>query len=262
MKMIFLSITCLTIVIITAGCKSTNIVSAGSSAGSEMLYKSKWYLSEVQGGPVNEGMVTYAHLLFTPGQLNKVTGSTGCNRLNGSYELSGVNLIKFSPLATTRMACPGNTEAKFIDALGKVKNWSIINEELLLSEGDVVLAKLYAVSMEMDKLSGNWDLNYLSGQRIAFDGLYPEKKPFISFNFSQKVLSGSTTCNGFSSKYTVTGNTIQFGDALKTMIFCEGGGEEAFLNMLKKVNKYAITDDNTLTFLTGDIAVMRFVKRK
>ena len=46
------------------------------------------------------------------------------------------------------------------------------------------------------------------------------------------------------------------------MMFCEGGGEEAFLNMLKKVNKYAITDENTLAFLIGDVAVMRFAKRK
>ncbi len=45
------------------------------------------------------------------------------------------------------------------------------------------------------------------------------------------------------------------------MIFCEGGGEEAFLNMLKKVNRYALTNDKTLTFLIDDVAVMRFAKK-
>lgn len=46
------------------------------------------------------------------------------------------------------------------------------------------------------------------------------------------------------------------------MMFCEGGGEEAFLKMLKEVNKYALSDDYILTFMIEDIAVMRFTKRK
>ncbi len=43
-------------------------------------------------------------------------------------------------------------------------------------------------------------------------------------------------------------------------MFCEGGGEEAFLNMLKKLNKYAVSN-NTLTFMIDDVAVMRFSKK-
>ncbi len=262
MKMILFLVTSLAIIIVVAGCYGSKAIKSSSSIGSEMLYKNKWYLTEVQGESVNAGNDNHAHLLFSAGQPNKVTGSTGCNRLNGSYDLSGVNVIKFSPLASTRMACPGITEAKFVEALGQANKWSIVNEQLLLSNGKILLAKLNAISMELDKLSGRWDLNYISGQRIAFDGLYPDKKPTVSFNFSQNVLSGNTTCNGFSSKYTVTGNNIKFGDALKTMMFCEGGGEEAFLNMLKKVNKYALKDEDTLEFLIDDVAVMRFTKRK
>ena len=43
------------------------------------------------------------------------------------------------------------------------------------------------------------------------------------------------------------------------MMYCEGGGEEAFLNMLKKVDHYS-ADGKALTFLIGDIPVMRFTK--
>jgi hypothetical protein len=57
----------------------------------------------------------------------------------------------------------------------------------------------------------------------------------------------------------MNGNNVKFADALKTMIFCEGGGEETFLNMLKKVNKYAVSS-TTLTFMIDDVAVMRFSK--
>ena len=29
------------------------------------------------------------------------------------------------------------------------------------------------------KLDGSWQLTYISGPRIAFDGLYPDKKPML-----------------------------------------------------------------------------------
>ncbi len=268
MKKIFLSLFAATLFFMLNSCNSSKGVSSGKavssqpSQGSELLYQYKWYLTELRGKPFTfVGNNNYAHLLFTPGQQNRVTGSTGCNRLNGSYDLTGVNFLKFSPLATTKMACQGNTEAEFIEALGQVNNWSIASEQLLLSNGKILVAKLKAVSMETDKLSGTWDLNYISGLRIAFDGLYPKEKPSISFNLSSNELGGNTTCNGFSSKYTINGNNINFADPLKTMMFCEGGGEEAFLNMLKKVNKYAVSDGNTLTFMIDDVAVMRFGKK-
>ncbi|HEV8080213.1 MAG TPA: META domain-containing protein [Chitinophagaceae bacterium] len=74
-------------------------------------------------------------------------------------------------------------------------------------------------------------------------------------------MAGNTSCNGFSSKVTIDGNKINIAEPFaKTMIFCEGGGEETFLNMLKKVNKYSVSD-NTLTFLIDDVAVMRFAKK-
>ncbi|MEO5636710.1 MAG: META domain-containing protein [Chitinophagaceae bacterium] len=261
MKNFFLSFFAVTLLFMLISCHSSKPINEAVPGGSEMLYQYKWYLTELQGQPFTFiGNDNYAHLLFSAGQPNKVTGSTGCNRLNGSYDLTGVNFVKFSPIVTTRMACEGKTEAQFIEALAQVNNWSIFNEQLLLGNGKIVVAKLNAVSMETDKLSGTWNLNYISGLKISFDGLYPDKKPTIAFNFSTKELGGNTTCNGFSSKFTINRNNIHFADALKTMIFCEGGGEEAFLSILKKVNKYSV-NDNTLTFLTDDVAIMRFAKK-
>jgi heat shock protein HslJ len=261
-KKIFLFLFAATLFFMLNSYRSSKLISGPLASGSEMLYQYKWYLSELQSQPFTFIKINnHAYLLFTPGQQNSVTGSTGCIRLTGSYDLTGVNFMKFSQLDTTKMACPGNTEAHFIEALGQVDNWSIANEQLLLSSGKKIAAKLNAVSMETDKLSGVWDLNYISGLRIAFDGLYPDKKPTISFNFSAMELGGNTTCNGFSSKFILNGNNIKFADPLKTMMFCEGGGEEAFLNMLKKVNKYAISDGNTLTFMIDDVSIMRFAKK-
>ena len=260
-----------TLFFMLSGCTSSKPIVGGTPGGSEMLYQNQWNLIELKGKPIISSSDETPHLLFSPGQVNKVSGSTGCNRLNGSFELTGVNLIKFSPLATTRMACPGmNNEAPLIKTLSEANNWSIIDDILMLNNGKELLAKFRQIIKPITNpeipetdalLSGTWDLNYISGQRITFNALYPNKKPTISFNLTSNLLTGNTTCNGFTSKYTKNGYTIKFADPLKTMVFCEGGGEEAFLNMLKKVNNYTVTNENTLAFLIDDVAVMRFVKK-
>lgn len=259
MKKTIVSITSLPLLILMAGCHGTKKI-AGIPGGSEMLYASQWNLAELNGTLVTSGK---AHLLFYPGQVSRVSGNAGCNNLNGTFELTSTNFIKFSPLATTRMACePGIRETEFTEALGKVNNWSIINNQLLFNNGKILLAKLNATTAESSMLHGDWELNYISGPRIAFDGLYPDKKPQITFNLTANELGGNTSCNGFSSKITIDGNKITIAEPFaKTMIFCEGGGETTFLNMLKKVNKYAVTDGNTLEFMIDDVPVMRFTRK-
>ena len=105
-----------------------------------------------------------------------------------------------------------------------------------------------------------WELEFISGPRIAFDGLYPDKKPFIMFKEAENQFEGNTSCNGYSGKYTKKENSIKFGDAIKTMIFCEGGGEETYLKMLGKVNRFAFDSDGKLLLLVDDVPMMRFKK--
>jgi len=252
------------------GCHSTH-PAIGVPGGSEMLYRYQWNLTELQGQPVFQATGQTAYLLFSPGKVNSVSGNTGCNNLKGTFELTGVNFLKFSPLATTRIACPGNNkEVQFLEAIGQANNWSIINNQLLLNNGRILVAKFNGalpsvkppVMDESSKLNGKWELNYISGPRISFNGLYPDKKPYISFDFAKNELNGNTSCNGFTSKITLKGNIINIAEPKKTKMLCEGGGETAFIEMLKKVNTYSVSaDGNTLNFIMGDIAVMRFIKK-
>ena len=241
-----------------------NIAVPVVSEGSEYLYTYRWYVSEINGKAVTLGdQAKAAHLIFSPGQVSTVAGSTGCNRLTGSFELLTDNMIKFSPLAVTKMACinGGDVESNFLSALSKTSKWIIRNRELYFYEEDKLLVKFASVDAAVAKLEGNWELNYISGSRIAFDGLYPEKKPFIRFDLANSQINGNTSCNGFSSKYTINGNNIKFAPGISTMMACPGNGEKAFNEMLLKVNRYALSDDNTLTFLMDDVAVMRFVRK-
>lgn len=116
----------------------------------------------------------------------------------------------------------------------------------------------------MDALSNaTWELEYISGPRIAFDGLYPDKKPQITFNATTTEVSGTTSCNGYMSKYTSDGKSISFGEpGPTTMMFCEGGGEQTFLQMMKKVNNYSIDKEGKLNLNIDGVPMMRLKKIK
>ncbi len=234
-----------------------------TSGGSELLFMYRWYLAEINQQQVRSESGRLAHLLFSSGQVSTVAGFTGCNRLSGTFELAGASEIKFSPLAVTKMACLNDdkTESLFLPAIAATNKWKIENKSLFFYNGETVVAKFTAVEAAVANLEGNWELDYISSARIAFEGLYPEKKPTIRFELGLSIISGNTSCNGFSSKYTMNGNTINFSAPLSTMMACPGNGEKAFTDMLQKVNKYAVSESNTLTFMIDDVAVMRFAKK-
>jgi heat shock protein HslJ len=112
-----------------------------------------------------------------------------------------------------------------------------------------------------DLYNTSWELEYISGPRIAFEGLYPDKKPFIKFDEATKQVSGNAGCNGYSAPYTLKGKTLTFGEqGPTTMMFCEGGGEQTFLQMIRKINAYSIDKDGKLNLLLNDVPMMRFKK--
>jgi len=106
-----------------------------------------------------------------------------------------------------------------------------------------------------------WELEYISGPRIAFEGLYPNKKPQLTFNQTETKVYGNNGCNGYSAPYTLNGKTLTFGEAgPSTMMFCDGGGEQQFLKQIKLITSYSIDKDGKLNLIQGDIPVMRFKK--
>ena len=114
---------------------------------------------------------------------------------------------------------------------------------------------------DITALKGRWQLNYISLPRIAFDGLYPGKKPVIVFETGKRKISGNTSCNSFSGTFIVDGQTLKFADHLiTTKMACDGDGETTFVQALKKINRYDVTAGYTLTLLMDDVPMMRFTK--
>jgi heat shock protein HslJ len=118
--------------------------------------------------------------------------------------------------------------------------------------------------MKTNPIDGTWEANYIMNSPKAFDELYPRTKPTISFNNSQNQISGASGCNNFKGKCTIEGNKLQVTEALAlTRKMCpDMVGEQIFLETLKKVNTYSVTNEGkTLNLIMGDIAVMRLTKK-
>lgn len=112
-----------------------------------------------------------------------------------------------------------------------------------------------------EKLYGTtWQLEYMSGPRIAFEGLFPDKKPEIMFNKATSEVTGNNSCNGYTAEYALDGKSISFGEpGPTTMRYC-GEGEPQFLNMMKKIDGYSFDADGKLNLMIGDVPMMRFKK--
>lgn len=112
-----------------------------------------------------------------------------------------------------------------------------------------------------DVFGTTWELEYISGPRIAFEGLYPNKKPQITFDQKETKVFGNNGCNGYSAPYTLSGKSLTFGEpGPSTMMFCDGGGEQQFLQQMKKITSYSIDKDGKLNLIQGDVPMMRFKK--
>jgi len=113
------------------------------------------------------------------------------------------------------------------------------------------------------KLKGSWQLNYITGPRIAFERLYPREKPTITFDIAEKKMRGNTSCNSFSGSFDADGTKINFTEpVVTTKMACEGEGESVFLRTLQKIDSYDVTEGYTLSLLTDGVASMRFTRVK
>ena len=110
----------------------------------EVLFRSDWKLTEVNGQSVPDSMSS--RFQFSPG---KISGSTGCNRLSAGFVAGSKQSIRFSNVASTKMACTNESvaalETKFLDALSQSNKWSIEKGELWLGTGETTLIKLGSI---------------------------------------------------------------------------------------------------------------------
>lgn len=107
----------------------------GMSLRPMALLQDIWVLTELNGKPVSAGGVgreqPRLEIMLTEG---RVTGTTGCNRLNGRAR-ADTRQILLGPLITTKMAClddAGTTESGFLTALQQPLTYQVGEGKLTL----------------------------------------------------------------------------------------------------------------------------------
>jgi heat shock protein HslJ len=99
-----------------------------------------WTASEIAGAPSAPGVTTTLEIAAD----GTVSGSGGCNRYRGRAAL-GDGTIAFSPLAATRMACPGpamEQEQRLFAAFAAARRFRADSAALLLlAEDGAVVAR-------------------------------------------------------------------------------------------------------------------------
>lgn len=139
-----------------------------------------------------------------------------------------------------------------------MKNLSLLLVFICVSFGSCTTTKSVA---KTESLEGTWELNFITGPRIAFDGLYHDKKPTIVFDLVGNKITGNNSCNQYFGALIVDGTKINFKDAKMgmTMMACKGNGDTLYMSTLDKIDSFTITEDGkTLNLLSGTVVMMRY----
>jgi proline iminopeptidase len=128
-------------------------IAGGEGAGDDSgLFAHLWKLTHLDGQAVEEGAAMRpAEIQFDREQM-RASGSDGCNRFFGPFELDG-DSISFGMMASTKMACPGggDAERRFHAALEASESLRLEGErlELLGAEGEALM-RFAAAPLESD----------------------------------------------------------------------------------------------------------------
>ncbi len=110
----------------------TPVGGAGGSAAADLPAGKRWTLVEVEGETVN---VAEPFIEFDAAN-RRYTGSDGCNRFSGRYELRGSNGLRFVPPARTKRACLDEPvrrlENRFNRLLLQVNRFEMLGDRLVL----------------------------------------------------------------------------------------------------------------------------------
>ena len=172
----------------------------------------------------------------------RVTGSSGCNNLMGSYRLDG-NRLTLGPLAGSMMACPEpgmSIENAFKGAFAGTLRYAIKGDRLsLTSEGGATLSFEKEPAPRLEGVT--WDATGFNNNRQAVIGLVAGTR--IAFSFADGTVSGSSGCNDFRAPYSAEPGRITIGPASTTSRTCESDvmtQEREFLAALKSAVKWAV----------------------
>jgi len=118
----------------------------------EVITEKYWRLIEVAGQPLvwTDATRREPHLILKTTD-GRIQGNSGCNTFGGTYEITDMNRVKFSGVASTRMACPDMAaENGLMKAFTDADNFTVRGDTLALNKARTkpALARFVVVYME------------------------------------------------------------------------------------------------------------------
>ena len=107
-------------------------------SGRAALLGTTWAAIEIDGRAVDASETQRQPTIVLSGDNNRVSGSTGCNRVSGTFTQQG-NGLRFGMLAMTRVACVPDrsaTENAFVAAMEATASQAIENDILELRDAN------------------------------------------------------------------------------------------------------------------------------
>ena len=182
----------------------------------------------------------------------KVSGSAGCNRFTASYEVDG-DKLELGDIATSLMGCPplaDPVETEFLKDLRAVERWRIVNDELVLLDGD----GQELLRFGEPSLDGSWAVTAFR-RKDAVES--PVENTWLTAVFGEDgVLAGSTGCNDYEAPFTLAGRDLRISKPTVDSNTCEEPKgimrqQREYLAALPRTRSFE-RNGSTLTLLAGD----------
>lgn len=108
----------------------------------DMAYEGQWILVSLNDKSFSQSNTQDIPMLEISGDENIISGSTGCNRLNGQVKVEGDH-IRIENITTTRMACRDNYEKEFLQAIKNINSYRVEENQLMLmhDEEEILIFK-------------------------------------------------------------------------------------------------------------------------
>ena len=237
----------------------------GSGATAKPLESTSWRAIELAGKPTaTQDAKREAQLQFQTG--GRVSGSDGCNRITGTYQLTG-DRITFGQMAGTQMAClnPSGTEAPFRDALKSATRWAVAGDRLELFDSSGTRLAMFTAA----QASGSAPLPGLAGtswQLVKFQGsddstLTPDDRAKYTIEFAAGgQLTARVDCNRGRGTWKSSGpNQLQLGPLALTRAKCPSGSlHDQIVKQWAHVRSYVTKDGHLFLSLMADGGIYEF----
>jgi heat shock protein HslJ len=234
---------------------------ATDTQGDAALTGTYWTLSsyaDTNGNMVD--VLPEAEITAVFGEDGSLSGSSGCNNYNTSYQVDGNNITVNEMIAATMMACPEPImaqETAYLANLPAAATFEIAADTLTLMDASGNQIAVFTAQQPDALVGTNWEvLNYNNGKEAVITVLNGTK---ITAVFGEDgTVSGNASCNTYNAPYEVDGSSITIGIGMTTMMACPGEGvmeqETAYLAALTTAATYSIQGD-VLELRTADGAL-------